>query len=154
MKNVCKFRKFLAMVLAVAMSMAVTVPVFAAETTSEFVNECAAEDDYGIDLHSSVTKTVGANPVVFAEQNTPIRELRYEVVSSGYNGWVYQINIHCYDQNGRSVHVFYNASGVMASGTLRIQEEFGYMNVYRIDVSITPRLAVTPENYYKVDCIW
>lgn len=160
-------RKFLAMALAAIMSLSVSAPVFAAEVAPDdadqpvaVVAEVAADEDggnEGIELYGGTTSNLTISNhyrTVIDTKKTPIEMLDYKVTSSGYNGWVYRIDILCFNSDGSVAKEFHDASGVMASGTLKIQQEFKLMNVTRIDVLISPRLGVTPELGYDMKFTW
>lgn len=149
-----KVKKITALVLVCVMVFAMSTTAFAAENTaadSPIINTTAigGSSDGGIAPCATTSKSVGNNYV-----NMTGNDLRsshgsgtfdYRVTSSGYNGWVYQIDCLMFDINGNVVWRGDNICGVAASGTL----EYG-SNVARIDLRIAPRLAVTVAAYYTI----
>lgn len=146
-------KKMMALVLAGAMTLSMSVTALAAEVnTEESVIETVAEDgvsENGISPRTTVTHIVGPGYVNMTGDDLRAPhgkgQFYYEVIGEGYNGWVYQINCLMYDTNGNVVWRGDNICGVAANGKL----EYGG-NVVRIDLQIAPRLAVTVPNYWRI----
>lgn len=155
-----KIRKTLAAVLALVMCLSLSAPAFATEANvangpvSAVTLSAADANDYGIMPLDTTTKSVGPFFTTVATSNTPIETVYYEVTGKDYNGWVYQINIKCLDQNGNLVKRFDNASGVFASNTLKLFQDHNLRNVYTIQMEIQPRLAITVTAYYTMKVTW
>lgn len=156
-----KIHKTLATILALAMCLSLSIPAFAAEATVPAADTVStvpspiSDDDDGIMPLDTSNRTIGPNWVTVATSSSPIKKIFYEVTSSGYNGWVYQINIKCLDNNGVELTQFDNASGVFASNTLDLFNGNPHLyNVYQIQMQIVPRLAISGNNYYKVAVTW
>lgn len=147
-------KKFMAAFLACAMVLAMSATAFAAEPAAvdEATSSSVADNN---DPAGQITpRTTRSHIVGNSYKNMTGDDLRaphgngifyYQVTSSGYNGWVYQINCIMYDVNGTVVWREDNICGVAANGSL----EYGG-NIVRIDLQIAPRLAVTPENFYEI----
>lgn len=153
-------RKTLAAILALVMCLSLSIPAFAAEATVPAADTVStvpspmSNDDDGIMPLDTKPYTVGPDWHTVATSSSPIQTIYYEVTGSGYNGWVYQINLKCLDQNGNTVKQFDNASGVFASNTLKLFQDHQLYNVYKVQMQIKPRLAISGDNYYRVSVTW
>lgn len=157
-----KIRKTLATILALVMCLSLSIPAFAAEPDTPAVDEsgialtpASTNDDDGIMPLDTTNRTIGPDWHTVATSSSPIAKIFYEVTSSGYNGWVYKINIRCLDNNGVVITQFDDASGVFASNTLDLFNGNPHLyNIYQIQMQIKPRLAISGDNYYKVAVTW
>lgn len=156
MRKVCKT---LAAILTLVMCLSLSIPAFATEATVPTANTANTipslmSDDDSIMPLATNTKDVGPFFTTVATSSTPIETVYYEVTGKDYNGWVYQINIKCLDQNGNLVQRFDNASGIFASNTLKLFQDHNLRNVYTIQMEIQPRLAITVTAYYTMKVTW
>lgn len=153
-----KVRKFLATALAVAMSMSMAIPAFAAEATPDVVEQQAvvAESpasignggNEGIMPLSTSYPMVGNSYKTIATNSNGINgDLHISVTGKvDFDGASYQLNVLMFDKSGNVVWRGDNVAGWPGTScTLWCGS-----NVTRVDLQIAPRFAWVQPNTFEV----
>ena len=153
-----KVRNFLAMALAVVMTMSVSVPAFAAEATPDTVEQqvTAAEfpDGIGGNGNAGIMPLVTDFPIVGKSYKTIATnpngingDLHISVTGKvDFDGASYQLNVLMYNRDGNVVHRGDNVAGWPGTScTLWCGS-----NVTRVELQIAPRYFWVQPNTFEV----
>lgn len=155
-----RVRKFLAMALAVVMSMSVSAPVFAAEAAPDDADQPVAvvaevsvgeEDNSGgimplAIVDSGVVDGVGSGyKTIINNPNGVGGKVSVRVISDGYNGWTTAMDVIAYDRDGHAVHQKENIAGIKADFSL----DCGY-DIVRVEVRIHQKFGSWTDTYYTL----